>query len=86
MIKYTTLVCPGAGAGSRSRNFSIPAPAPAKSSGSLRLQLRLHNTAYHIFDQAFTIHTGKTFHIKGRVTIFLMAIRDVMYMFVTFSA
>ncbi len=45
MIKYTTLVWPGAGAGSRSRNFSIPAPAPApaKSSGSLRL--RLHNTA-----------------------------------------
>ncbi len=34
MIKYTTLVCPGAGAGSRSRNFSIPAPAPAKSFGS----------------------------------------------------
>ncbi len=32
MIKYTTLVCPGAGAGSQ--NFSIPAPAPAKSFGS----------------------------------------------------
>ncbi len=43
MIKYTTLVSPGAGAGSRSRNFSIPAPAPtpAKSFGSGRLQLRL---------------------------------------------
>ncbi len=44
MIKYTTLVCPGAGAGarSRSRNFSIavPAPAPAKSFGSDRLRLR----------------------------------------------
>ncbi len=43
MIKYTTLVCPGAGAGSQSRNFRLPAPAPApaKSFGSGRLQLRL---------------------------------------------
>ncbi len=40
MMKYTTLVWPGAGASSWSRNLSIP--APAKSSGSLRL--RLHNT------------------------------------------
>jgi hypothetical protein len=40
MIKYNTLVCPGAGSRSRSRNFSIPAPAPAKSFGSGRLRLR----------------------------------------------
>jgi|LakMenE01Jun11ns_1017448.scaffolds.fasta_scaffold9500105_1 hypothetical protein len=39
MIKYTTLVCPGAGAESRSRNFSIPAPAKSFGSGSATLLL-----------------------------------------------
>ncbi len=39
MIKYTTLVCPGAGAGawSRSRNFSIQAPAKAVEDSVLKL-------------------------------------------------
>jgi hypothetical protein len=72
MIKYTTLVCPGAGAGSRSRNFSIPAPAPAKSSGSFRL--RLHNTACNnililVTGQNIVLHKANFVYRMNKATV-----------------